>query len=416
MYKDFFLFVLALGLFYSPRFFGLDTTLAFPFFGAIIFVGGIRGCRISKSNIQLLKILSVLFLVIFINSLLRIFYIDNASDLSSRLYYPARIFRSIFVLILFIELINIFGPSRIIKIIFYSGIINLLVIFFEIFNIFGSRNFLIELNTYNSWEGEGWESEQGLRSKGFMTGYDQAGIFSLCIGILGFYSGFSMYKKIILYFLVTFVLFYTSRTALYIWLILNALSLLYFLFIQSKKIVIFLVLIFTFFSFLFINSYYDSILLACSYSQPCYKAFELPINYFINSNFSTSSTNDLISNHYIIPSLDFFEAILGIPEKSASLLGNLDSDVGYIQIYYNFGLIFSGIFILFHVKKIISSLSTFATSKYSSLFLIISIILMVSCFKGPYFFSRGIYDVWILSFVLFSNVLIIKRINYAKKF
>jgi hypothetical protein len=130
------------------------------------------------------------------------------------------------------------------------------------------------------------------------------------------------------------------------------------------------------------------------------KAFEMFFNFYSTGSFVTASSSDTLTNHYVWqgPWWVFF---IGEPIRSHALGNfNLDTDVGYIQIIHNFGIFAAIVIVLLHLRMLAAGHRV--PQRIFLLHVCMTVVILVTCFKGPYFFVRGPYDVWIVSFVLCS--------------
>lgn len=396
-------YVWALLVLYAPRIYGIDFGLASSVIGiciAFVFHNKVLLKLLTEDSYSAL--VSLAFLYIFLIGLAWTIG-DPLSPigLESRLYYAARLLRSLAVwLVIAIVCIKYSGKLAA-QAMFHVGAIHVLSVYISIYDIFGLRDLIVAANTYNAWDEEGWEVLAGVRAKGLMTGYDQAGLFILGWGIVGYNVYRRLLSKIAIIGISLGGMMFTSRTALYSAILLFFIALIH-RSIRSSPFAFFGSCAFLILFFSGIYVYLHDLALIFSNNPVLAKAFELFINFAIHGNLSTASSDDLFSNHYLYQADDLTVIIFGSPERSSSG-GHLDSDVAYIQILYNFGAFFALLIISYHLFLMLkSALEIFkSTRAYLLMMTLATMALLIVSFKGPYLFGRGLYDYWLLSLALF---------------
>ena len=157
---------------------------------------------------------------------------------------------------------------------------------------------------------------------------------------------------------------------------------------------IFPVLLLIFVSFLFPKTSFVQ--------KSLYRTVEPFYNYYVLGSLSTQSTDDVMQNHLTVKRIPTDKKIFMLGRASRQMLVNkpnvLSSDVGFIHLLFNFGIfnLFAIVLVHFFSFYRIQSQNKFYGLAILLIFLVISI-------KGPYFFTRGIYDLVIVSFIFLKT-------------
>lgn len=127
------------------------------------------------------------------------------------------------------------------------------------------------------------------------------------------------------------------------------------------------------------------------------RAIEPIKNYFIYGNIYSASSDELFEDHYRFPPDFMFNFFIGFPFRTDYNL-HYFTDVGYLQLLINFGFLLFSIFLLYIFYLLGISFYLFVTkgSVVSFFVFTLLIIIVILSFKGPYFFSRGVFDVFLI--------------------
>jgi hypothetical protein len=139
-----------------------------------------------------------------------------------------------------------------------------------------------------------------------------------------------------------------------------------------------------------------------------YVAFEPLRRALQGEGISTGSSDDMLKNHYLMPPLDG-SILFGDIGRTFQKPGMMVSDVSYVQILYALGL--SGLLaiFIFSCSLIVVALLNLRSSRDQSVkqtaavVVISGAIIMIGSLKGPYLFSRQLFDFWLIATAMLST-------------
>lgn len=380
--------------FYLPRINGIDYGSIFlvlcSAFGFLIRIKNIINDKLNKVEV---------FFISLILSQLLFLALKSSPNLSSDSYYLLRVIRTTSMLyllyigsrVLKLSLIQLF------KVLLIASWVHLLLVYLQYFTVGDLKLFFLKLNPIfdpainldefnNVMVG-------GKRVKGAMNGFDGAGLLIANIFAMSLVFFRKNLNRLILIIICFIGCLVTSRTGLVIFLFvlcnLVALS-----FIKDKKIFLKLLvaMLFSFFTIFYVAT---SLFPKSTFTESTIRnSFEVYFSFKESGKFKLNSFEDMVKNHYVIGSNDI--SLVGNPERQVyrsdgKILSASQSDIGYLQILGNFGipllLLIIGIHFVVYRKIYKVNESIFDVR------LILILSLLISCFKGPYFFGRLNYDI-----------------------
>jgi len=365
-----------------------DFSVIVPFL--LLLVASIKNndLLISKD----ILIIECLFLFLFVIG--SVSYVYNVTDFEFEyLLKPIRlILLSVIIYFYFfkknIQLIDV------IKYITIASLVNSLVIYSQYILDFldVTKNFLIHpvIGTYTPY-----------RKPGLCTGFPTSGLVSVIGSLLSVFLMFLYRSKywFIVFCIITSTVLLSARSAMYIYILIVPVYLMY-ISIYYKNY-IYLKLYFIIIICIILLIYYN---IGPLLQGTIDKMFANIINYYDTGDFNDYSTKHLLSSdHYSLP-IQFDNLIIGTSLGKSS--GFQPSDVSFIRIIWSNGLLslfiyltafFSFLFLSYQKVKFFNHkpLSVLLFCLYLSVFILM--------FKGPYLFSRIIGD----SLLLFSLAIII---------
>jgi hypothetical protein len=373
---------------------------------------------LSSLNFVLEEILIILMcLAVLVLSALQI-SLNGLGDVSS-LYYPARAARSLVVLIFAKLLIDRFSSrlsaTDLLMSLLLVGIPHFLAIFLQRIPYLGLNDIGALMNLQEVADPRG-----GWRSIGLSTGNDLAGVLVTLFGYLAaiqllMSQQISRTKRIIcMMMVITWLpaLLVTSRTGQ----VTAVFSVLLIPFIIPKfqvgKIARsasrYLGLIIPVFTAGCWALYFWG---GQNIRYTIYVAFEPLRRALQGEGISTGSSDDMLKNHYLMPPLDG-SILFGDIGRTFQKPGIMVSDVGYIQVLHALGLIGMILMVILAVMLLgicimrLRSENSGKIKQTSAVVLIAGFVILVGNLKGPYFFSRQLFDFWLvaLAFLSFSLV------------
>lgn len=289
-------------------------------------------------------------------------------------------------LILFTILYRKYGERLFFDVIILAGVINTLVIFLQLLNIIEWYNPQFVLHY-----------DVSFRKPGLFAGYPDSGLTALASSLICMYL-FKIkneQKYLILSFFIALGVLITSRTALLLYMFSLFFYIVFFFKVSQVIKTIIITLIITIFLFLIGNIFPESMI------QKIYDfSFEMFLNYKKNGNISTDSSDDLLYNHFNIPN-DLFTLIIGNSIEPFSMKGSYFSDVFYIRTLWGVGLI--SLFLYFLLLLYMFIRLIFLNSYLSKVCAILFFVMFLSCFKGPFFISRGFGDILLILYIISIN-------------
>lgn len=276
--------------------------------------------------------------------------------------------------------------------------INLVITYFQCFDLFGLREFFVQLNTLVPKELNLDEYSnmvmKGVRSRGLLKGFD---VNSIAISSLLFFALFFSSNKLIHFFAILLTIigtFFTARIGIVAALMTIFFFIVHILIKRPKKIIGFAGVVFFALALLFlvIPSLPSGVAKRLSIFTDELGHFGLPMP-------RIESLNDTIENHLTLRNIDSPRIYLfGKASKQHTTFSRnvLSSDVGYIQILYNFGILNLLLLVLLHLWIIYEARKE--GNPYYLIYGYAVFIFFVLAIKGPYFFSKTIYDLIVLLF------------------
>lgn len=370
--------------------------------------------RIPKLVRYIIICIIVSFFSIFINSIIFVERIDKYYFV----FYVKSFIMSVCIYLLLIE--SKITIKDLFKILLIILSINVLITWIQYFDILGFRDLALKMNRnfiiskYVTY-----------RSMGLMSGYDLNGIMLALTSLLFIlYSDIFSMRKYKKFFCLIFAILcglstiLASRTGVLSFIIVILFYLSFKIFIGDLKSIIKILLIVFFMVFFFLTLVN---LLFHDYQDQFYSSFTLMYeaidSFKATGKFTTNSFSSTLENHYFLPNN---LRVLYFGNTFPNNLQNRFSDVGYIQTINGLGIVGLIAMIFVHLsflkqllnlnkylvsdktnsnnseKKIIDNLSFFCY--------IYIIIIFITCFKGPYFFSDGIFYIFIYIYSLLTKI------------
>ena len=394
-------------LFHAPRFGNIDTSVIISF---------ILGCIYISKRIKLKikpNLFEYFFFYISIYALL-LFALEGFTNYPNNGHYFFRVTRSCFIYLSFFFLSDTLNIKikDIINAVAFALFLNLLVVYLQYFSIGTTQDFFLQLNTLfppgtNPLE-DMVNVKGGVRVRGLMKGFDSAGVMIALLGHWALFYNKNNLIKISLSSLCLMGVLITSRVGL---VALITIFLLYIasnlLFNDIKKTLIQLMISVIFLGtsiYVIKTKLNDTVFYKKSFSR----ALEVYDSLLSKGEVVSVSFADTLNNHFTLRNITSTKILMvgkaskqqAISSNSPKALNKLTSDVGYIQLLYNFGIPNMVLIVFIHLLLTYSLLKN---KVKNSLPIIVSIItILITCIKGPYFFSRGIYDIVILGFFINS--------------
>ncbi|HCG9901397.1 TPA: hypothetical protein NJ917_002734 [Vibrio parahaemolyticus] len=361
---------------------GLDISTLALFFLAIYYIKDI------KLNVSIEVIAVFIAVIIALSSA-----VFNSEFNTSFIIKPIKLL-VLFTVIYSIRLrINI---DECIRALVISGLINSLVIYFQFLGLIDWINPQMVLHF-----------DATFRKPGLFAGYPDAGLVSAFSSILALtvYLSNKNTKWLITSLVIGVSVIFTSRMALLLFIF----SLLVIIGIQCTFKVRMKLLFYSLCSFFILHTLISLFIEDELIETVSNFSFELFINFFENGNLSTASSDDLISNHFHLPT-DLLVFLFGNSIEPFTSPGEYFSDVFYIRTLWGVGffslLLYIIVFLTIFIK-VFNSSCFYRTVALSTL-----IMMIIACFKGPYFFSRGFGEQFIL---LYFIVILNPCTNYERK-
>ena len=402
-------FIICILLLYGPRFGVVDTSVLFSIiFGFPYIVIFFKQRRSFSFNEKFF-----IYLVIYSFAL---FFLEGFRDFSHNGHYFFRIIRSSFIYLSFHSISSILNikANDLFKTLLTVLGIHLLIVYCQYFTDGVTKDFFLHLNTLFTPEMNPSEHEKmvmsGIRVRGLMKGFDSAGIMIALMAHFSLYYIRNNFIKVLLLVLTFIGTLITSRVGLVTFICVMFLYLPYVYITQGiKKFTIQATLCLAIFtsSVMIIHSFFPNSQL---YQKSFGRAFHTYYTYVNSNKLEATSVSDTFVNHLTLKNIDSKRILLiGKASKQEPMTSNdprslnkLTSDVGYIQILYNFGIMNLLLFILIHFKLINALKILRNKDSYQFIALILTILFIT--IKGPYFFSRSVYDFIILAF-FYENVM-----------
>lgn len=347
----------------------------------------------NKNNKILLsnKIIIMFILIVLIYAVSVIsFYMNGGGYYDEQfLFKPFRIILLLFLFYYIFSKRNL-SLATILKAILLAALLNASVVYLQYMDSFlgGTGNILQNPNFNES-------VITPYRKAGLMSGFPVAGILSFCGSMIAFHFFFRTRKNIyfILYLIIGVTCFLTARTAMFLFMS-GTLSYLLALFFKKGRVDILLAFIFlvsTVFSYVF-SSENDVII------KTREKMFANIINYVENGNANDYSTNDLFTNHYVMPT-----------SPSTLLIGNsvppefnvVNTDVSFFRITWNNGIFSMLLYLIsyFFMWLVVINSSSMHLKENKLITFSLFFGIFISNFKGYYFFSRVLGDLIFIIFI-----------------
>jgi hypothetical protein len=364
-----------------PRVGGADVSIVFLIIPLLECIYKSKGVICIPKNARLFLILNGLALV-----LLTVLAVVHMKITPVHLLKPFRI------LITFVCLLQIFkfykvSLSELLSVVIISSLINATFIYIQYFSPFlGFEQFS---NFGSSFD---IERSTPYRKSGLMTGFPTAGILSL----FGFISlvlyntvNNKRYHIVLMIFLIGTQLI-TSRTSLYLTLIILLLLMIKINFRYAFIIAVTAVILIQLFDGLVDERFMKTQVLM----------FEGINNYFEHGSFETKSSNSLFSNkHYFMPD-DAFTFLLGDFKSNADTgMGLVISDVFFTRVLNGSGIISLLIYLVMYFYMIYLNFRSKMSEKVKVYIYMIYFIVFITSFKGSYIFSSTIGDITLFMFV-----------------
>jgi hypothetical protein len=372
--------------------------------------------NVEYGVILLLIIFCLKFKIFWVPKPSRLFFILNIiaiifTILSTLLHgelsvlYFLKPIRIIVVLYLLVNILNTYNITRsdVFTIIISVALINGIFVYFQYFaGILGYTEYMNYGSAINI------EKASLYRKTGLMTGYPTAGILSL-FGLISIFYLQPKQKTVLKAVLVLFLLgatFLTSRTGLYL-----AIIIIPFYLLKHKTITYSIIGLILFTTTFFFNIVAQDVIIYDKIKTSSVLMFEVFTNYEKSGTISTRSTNSLLKYHYFSPQ-NIFNLIFGNNETQYShSFSTKISDVFYVRILNGAGIVILILYLLMFSQMFIYAGR--ALNKWCNLFsLTIYIIVGVTSFKGSYIFAKTIGDISLLVFASDLIVLSKKHENY----
>lgn len=336
------------------------------------------------------RIIIMYVMVVIIAALSVTSFLYNGGDNYDEqfLFKPFRILLLLFTLYYIfikrkISLFNVFSA------IIIAALLNAIVIYSQYIDSFlgGAGDFLQNPNFNKS-------AFTPYRKAGLMSGFPVAGILSFCGSVIAFHL-FTKNKGrwyLLLYAIIGATCFLTARTALFLFIISSSIYLLM-MFLRKGRVdllILFAMVLSTLFVYTF-NSENDVII------KTREKMFANVIHYAATGNANDYSTNDLFTNHYVLPS--------GI---STFLIGNsippenniVNTDVSFFRITWNSGFFSMLLYVCCYLFMwFVVFLSSHLGNENKMVLFLLFAGVFISNFKGSYFFSRVVGDLIFIIFI-----------------
>lgn len=390
-------------IFHGPRFGSIDTSVISAF---VIGAPYLLYLFLNKTS---LSIFERYFIFIIMYAFI-VFFIEGLSNFSHNGHYFFRVSRSAFVYLSFFSFHIFLGIKLkdLLMCCFFALATHLALTYCQYFTSGDLKNFFLHFNTLFTPEMNPSEHKNmvlsGIRVRGLMKGFDTAGIMIAFLAQFALYYIRSNFLKIFLIVVAFIGTLITSRVGLVTLSFILFLHIPYLYYIYSfRRFSIYIIsLISILISSIFIT--YNFFPNSQLYKKSFGRAFDTYYSYVNSNKIESTSLSDTYNNHLTLKNIESKKILFfGKASKQEPMTSNdpnslnkLTSDVGYIQILYNFGFINLIIFIIFHLYLILLLMKQRTRDSYQFIAIVITV-LFVSI-KGPYFFSRGVYDFVILAF------------------
>ncbi len=403
--------LLLMPVFYLPRYGLIDWSWAYALSGCLILI-----MFLSSLNFVLEEILIILMcLAVLVLSALQI-SLNGLGDVSS-LYYPARAARSLVVLIFAKLVIDRFSSrlsaTDLLMSLLLVGIPHFLAIFLQRMPYLGLNDIGALMNLQEVADPRG-----GWRSIGLSTGNDLAGVLVTLFGFLAVIillmsQQSSWINKFFCWIiLIAWVpaLLVTSRTG-QVTLLFGLLIMVFIIpRIQLVTLVkmanLYLVWLMPIFTSACVALYFyggQNIKYAIHVTvEPLRRAMQ-------GYGISTGSSDDMLKNHYRLPPFDW-SVLTGDISRTFQEVGVMVSDVSYVQILNALGLIGLLGILICSLSLIVVALLNLRSSRDQSVkqtaavVVISGVVIMIGSLKGPYLFSRQLFDFWLIATAMLSTV------------
>jgi hypothetical protein len=382
MFKKIYVIIVLFIAIFGPKYGFLDTRLFL-----VILIYSLNINDINKiPKVILWALVFLLFLVVY--SFL--IYLFNNNDYIDSLRY----LRCIFGILLLLHLYRKFDFELLFNSLLFILFLHVLSIYISV--IFpSSQGFFSMISGYD-------KDFRAFRVSGLVAGFDISGIFSL-ITTYVLYELIKIKSRRIYYFmffLAYFSIFFTSRTNS-VYAILIAVFFFY-NFIKNFKLnpkYIFSLVIF-FSSFIYILSRFVIPILIDSWNLDIvFEVADRPDIY--ESGYSKNDPISILQSFIIIP-----ETITGLIFGTS--FDPPDSDSGYIKVINIIGILGLVASIIFYISTyILSSLNNYIynpqTKLLKSVIFFILLITFIASVKNQYFFTRGIFELFIIAILLLKS-------------
>lgn len=358
----------------------LDFSVIFPF--VILFF------TILLKNIRIKSVPKIIFNFFFIFSVILIIsifsYLINVGDFDLEyILKPMRSFILIYIIYLYLTIrkINMIYLS---KLIVFSILVHSVVIYLQYILYYYDidRTFLYHPK---------FTEASPLRKVGLATGFPTAGIMLVSSCLISFYLSF--YYKSKLYFLLSLIMglsiFLTARSAMYLYIILVPLYLIYLSSIHKNYTPIKWYLSFIFITITIISFYLLPVL-----QGTIDKMFVNYINYTQTGSFHDNSTKHLVSGDHLFYPKSAKTFIIG--NSLSKLSGYQPSDISYVRLLMSKGIISLILYLVAYIYLFYNSFihaKLFNDKSLTVLLYFLYIGFFAMTFKGPYLFSRLIGDI-----------------------
>lgn len=379
MFKNIYVFIVLFVAIFGPKFGFLDTRLILSF---LIYLNNFKDLKIFPKSIVF--ILGCLFFLVLYSFVI---YIFNDSDYIDSLRY----LRCIFGILLLVHLYKHFDFYLLFKHLIFILFLHVLSIYLSVIFPF-TQVFFAKISGYD-------KEFRPFRVSGLTAGFDISGILPLIFSYLLFELTKVRKSKLLflIFFLTYFSIFFTSRTnALY------AIFLAFYFFVDFIKKVkfkfnfIFPILLFSGFFIFIIYSFVLPILIDSWNLDIAIELADRPDIY--ESGYSKNDPLSILESFLIFP-----DSFLGL--FFGTSYDPPESDSGYIKVINIVGVLG----LLFYIYTFLSTIYLSYPRKYQltdSIILLkkvlffIVFVTFVASIKNQYLFTRGIFELFIISILL----------------
>lgn len=342
---------------------------------------------LSLSN----KIIIMFVLIVLIYAFSVFSFYMNGGDYYDEqfLFKPFRVILLLFILCYIFQKRNL-SFDHILKAIVAAALLNAFVVYLQYIDSFlGGAGDILQNPSFKE------SAMTPYRKAGLMSGFPVAGILSFCGSMIAFhfFSQNKSKKYLLLYIIIGITCFLTARTALFLFLLGTTSFLLALCFKKGRVDILLAFLLITCSALSYLFSSENDVII-----KTRTKMFANVIHYVEDGNANDHSTNDLFTNHYVMPT-EFSTLLIGnsVPPQ----LNIVNSDVSFFRITWNNGIFSTLLYVLSYLFMwlVVFNSSAMQVKESKLIMFILFTGIFISNFKGLYFFSRVLGDLIFMIFI-----------------